>query len=170
MPQTFIRVPSTEGGTVRLTASYKTPSRRFRDAWLYDNSADAVTLDVEKAKHTLRQEVEAQVFPLVVRPAEYTVSGTTYRLSADSVADLLDRSGLALEAKVRIDEGDTTGMTVLDATGTIQTLSPSDMLALQRAVRERADQVKQARRQHISAINALSTVADVTSYDTTLSI
>jgi hypothetical protein len=44
------------------------------------------------------------------------------------------------------------------------------MLALQRAVRDRADTVKQARRNHVAAIDALSTVADVTGYDTTLSI
>jgi hypothetical protein len=168
MPQSFIAVPSTAGGTTRLPASYQTPSRRFRSAWLYDANTDAVTLDMSASKAVLKAEVEAQVVPLIMSPADYTVNGTTYRLSADSTADLLDRSGLALEAKVRVDESDTTDMTIVDANGAVQTLTPADMLALQRAVRDRADTIKQARRTKIGEIDALSTVADVTGYDTTL--
>jgi len=169
MPETYIRVPDTNGDDVTLNAAvYTPPSRRFRSAWVYDGSA--ITIDVNAAKPILKAEVEAQVVPLIMSTADYTVNGTTYTINADTTADLLDRSGLALEAKIRVDEGNTNSMTVVDASGTVQTLSPSDMLALQRAVRSRADWVKQARRQHISDIDALSTVADVTGYYTTLSI
>jgi hypothetical protein len=171
VPENFIRVPDTNGDDVTVNAANVTPpDRRFRSAWLYDASIDAVTLNVDAAKPILKAEVEAQVVPLIMSPADYTVSGTTYHLSADSTADLLDRSGLALEAKIRVDEGNTTGMTVVDDSGAVQTLSPANMLALQRAVRDRADTIKQARRDHVDAIDALSTVADVTGYDTTLTI
>jgi hypothetical protein len=169
MPESFIRVPDTNGDNVTVNAAdVSPPDRRFRSAWVYDGND--ITISVDAAKPILKAEVEAQVVPLIMSPADYTVSGTIYRLSADSTADLLDRSGQALEAKIRVDDGDTTTMTIVDDSGVVQTLSPADMLALQRAVRDRADQVKQARRNHVSAIDALSTVADVTGYDTTLTI
>jgi hypothetical protein len=169
MPENFIRVPDTNGDDVTVNAAdVNPPDRRFRSAWVYDGND--ITISVDAAKPILKAEVEAQVAPLIMSPADYTVSGTTYRLSADSTADLLDRSGQALEAKIRVDEGTTTDMTIVDDSGAVQTLSPADMLALQRAVRDRADQVKQARRDHVAAIDALFTVADVTGYDTTLTI
>jgi hypothetical protein len=169
MPENFIRVPDTNGDDVTVNAADVTPpDRRFRSAWVYDGND--ITISADAGKPILKAEVEAQVVPVIMSPADYTVNGTTYRLSADSTADLLDRSGQALEAKIRVDEGTTTDMTVVDANGAVQTLSPADMLALQRAVRDRADTVKQARRNHVAAIDALSTVADVTGYDTTLSI
>jgi hypothetical protein len=169
MPESFIRVPDTNGHDVTVNAAdISPPDRRFRSAWVYDGND--ITISVDAAKPILKAEVEAQVVPLIMSPADYTVSGTTYRLSADSTADLLDRSGQALEAKVRVDDGDTTNMTIVDDSGAVQTLSPADMLALQRAVRDRADQIKQARRDHVAAIDALSTPDAVTAYDTTLTI
>lgn len=168
MPDSFIRMPSTAGGSVTLPASYQTPSRRFRDAWLYDADNDVVTLDVEKAKAAVKAEVDRERDVRSMAVKAFTLSGgenVKVQIGDRTFRENLDTLYGFAESNDR--RGNAPGLTLRDAEDTEFSLPPGKMIELGDQAFSYGSQLFNAAGSKRAEVDALATADDVKTYDLT---